>query len=583
MALVMMFLALMLLVDATPSPAAETVEVVVNGLEDEALENVEAALALPPGLVSDGKVNRSWLDLFVADAEKKVREALEPFGYYDPKVAVSLANAPGGESRITVNVVPGTPVRITSITIGVRGPGAANEAIREETGYFTLVEGDVLLHKDYEEGKGIILAKALEEGYIDASFSTHEIRVSRAEHSAKIVLELDTGPLYLFGDTTFTGAPQYPAPFLSRYLDYEKGDVFSQERLAQTQANFAASDRFAGITVAPKKEAAADSAVPVDIQLTPLPRRRLRPGIGYGTDTGIRGSLRYKDVNMFLLGHELNGEINLSQRIQGIAFSYTIPDSHNINSATAFQANFQREDTDTYTDRLMSLEGSWSRSFLRGQRLRLYLKPQQEDYTVGLQDSSSFLTLAGLSFSLRSFDNTIRPTRGYRIALDIRGTHQFMGSSTGLLQCIAEAHGIVPLPFRFSLIGSAKAGFTLQNEPLKDLPASLRFFAGGDRSVRGYGYQSLGPRDSSGKVVGGKDMLAMSIELEKALFKNWGIAAFYDAGNAFDSPTNFRLYQGAGLGIRYYTPIGALQLDVARQIGEENPAYRLHFTVGFEL
>lgn len=568
---------------AASALAAEPVEVVVSGLEDEALENVEAALALPPGLVRDGEVNRPWLDLFAGEAEKRVREALEPFGYYDPKIAVSLVNVSPREYRLAVNVEPGIPVKIAGITIRVRGPGAENEAIKEEAGYFTLGEGDVLLHKDYETGKGIILAKALEQGYIDASFSVHEIRVSRAEHSARIVLELDTGPLYRFGDTTFTGAPQYPVPFLSRYLDYEKDDVFSQERLAQTQANLAASDRFSGIVVAPEKEAAADSAVPVSIQLTPLPRRRLRPGLGYGTDTGVRGSVRYKDVNMFLLGHELNAEINLSQRIQGIAFSYTLPGSHNINSSTAFQANFQREDTDTYTNRLISFEGSWSRSFLRGQRLRIYLKPQQEDYTVGLQDSSSFLMLAGLGFSLRSFDSTIRPTSGYRLALDVRGTHQYLGSSTGLLQCTAEAHGIAPLPWRFSLVGRAKAGFTLQNEPLKDLPASLRFFAGGDRSVRGYGYQSLGPRDATGKIVGGKDVLALSIELEKALFKNWGIAAFYDVGNAFDSLTDIRLYQGAGLGVRYYTPIGALQLDVARQLDVDNPAYSLHFTVGFEL
>lgn len=580
--LVQILLALTLLTPA-PARAAEPVEVVVNGLEDEALENVEAALTLPQGLVRDGEVNRQWLDLFAEDAEKNVREALEPFGYYDPKIAVSLTSLSEREYRLTVNVEAGTPVKVTSITIGVRGPGARNEKIQDEVGYFTLAEGDVLLHRDYEEGKGLILAKAFELGYLDASFSVHEIRVSRAEHSASIVLELDTGPRYRFGDTTFTGALQYPIPFLTRYLDYEKGNVFSQERLAQTQANLAASDRFSGIIAAPEKEAAVNSAVPVHIQLTPLPRRRLRPGIGYGTDTGVRGSVRYKDVNMFLLGHELNGEINLSPRLQGIAFSYTVPGSHNINSATAFQANFQREDTDTYTDRLIAFEGSWSRSFLRGQRLRIYLKTQQEDYTVGQQNSSAFLVLPGLSFSLRHFDSAIRPTLGYRLALDIVGTHQYFGSSTGLLQFIVESHGIVPLPWRFSLIGSAKAGFTLQNEPLKDLPASLRFFAGGDRSVRGYGYQDLGPRDSSGEVVGGKNLLTMSIELEKALFKNWGVAVFYDAGNAFDSLTNIKLYQGAGFGFRYYTPIGALKMDLAKQIGVDNPSYRLHFTVGFEL
>lgn len=569
-----------------PSPpvwAAEPVEVVVTGLEDEALENVEAALTLPPGLVRDGEVNRPWLDLFVNDAEKKVREALEPFGYYDPNVAVSLSSRSKGEYRLTVDVKPGIPVRIASITIGARGPGAEHDAIQEEIGYFTLGEGDVLLHRDYEEGKGLILAKAFELGYLDADFSVHEIRVSRARHSADIVLELDTGPRYRFGETTFIGAPQYPVPFLSRYLDYEKGKVFSQEKLAQTQANLAVSDRFAGVIAVPDKEAAVNSTIPVQIQLKPLPRRRLRPGIGYGTDTGFRGSVRYKDVNMFLRGHELNSEINLSQRLQGVAFSYTVPSSHNINSATALQANFQREDTDTYINRLISLEGSWSRSFLRGQRLRLYLKTQQEDYTIGEQHDSAFLLLPGLSFSLRHFDSTIRPTLGYRLALDFRGTHQYFGSSTGLLQCIVEGHGIVPLPWRFSLKGTAKAGYTLQNEPLKELPASLRFFAGGDRSVRGYGYQELGPRDSSGDVVGGKNLLTMSVELEKALFTNWGLAVFYDAGNAFDSLSDIRLYEGAGVGVRYYTPIGALQLDLARQIGVEDPSYRVHFTVGFEL
>ncbi len=583
LALILPLLAAMLFTGGAPACAAEPVELVVNGLEDEALENVQAALTLPPGLVRDGEVNRPWLDLFVDDAEKKVREALEPFGYYDPNIVVSLSTRSGGEYRLTVNVKPGIPVRITSITIDARGPGAANDAIQEEISYFTLGEGDVLLHRDYEEGKGLILAKAFELGYLDADFSVHEIRVSKADHSAAIVLELDTGPRYRFGETTFTGAPHYPVPFLNRYLDYEQGKVFSQEKLAQTQANLAVSDRFAGVIAVPEKEAAVNSSIPIRIQLTPLPRRRVRPGIGYGTDTGFRGSVRYKDVNMFLRGHELNSEINLSQRLQGVAFSYTVPSSHNIYSATAFQANFQREDTDTYINRLISLEGSWSRSFLRGQRLRLYLKTQQEDYTIGEQHSSAFLLLPGLNFSLRHFDNTIRPTLGYRLALDLRGTHQYLGSSTGLLQCIVEGHGIVPLPWRFSLKGSAKAGFTLQNEPLKELPASLRFFAGGDRSVRGYGYQELGPRDASGDVVGGKNLLTMSIELEKALFTNWGLAVFYDAGNAFDSLSDIRLYEGAGVGVRYYTPIGALQLDLARQIGVDDPSYRVHFTVGFEL
>jgi translocation and assembly module TamA len=566
-----------------PVLADEPLEVVITGVEGDALENVRAALTPPPGLVADGKVNLPWLDLFAADAPEKIREALEPFGFYDSRVETSLRKNGDTEHILLVTVFPGSPVKITELTVRVRGPGAEDETIVKLATGFPLRKGDVLNHAAYEKGKDLLKARAVELGYLDAEFPVHEVRVSRAERSARIALELETGVRYRFGETTFNGAPQYPNRFLGRYLDYEKGEFFSPKKLGQTQINLGSSDRFKGVVVTADRDKALDSTMPVLVELSPLPRRRLRPGIGYGTDTGFRGSLRYKDVNLFLLGHELNAEINVSQRLQGVAVSYTAPGYRDINSSMGLQVNLQREDTSTYTDTLAALEGSWNLGMRRGRLLTFYAKTQWEDYTVGSQHSTAFLVLPGIRFSQRSFDSPIRPTRGYRFSMEARGTHQYLGSSTGLLQGIADGHAILPLPWRFSLIGRAKGGFTLQNEPLKDLPASLRFFAGGDRSVRGYGFESLGPKDSTGKVTGGKNLLTTSIELERALFTSWGVAAFLDAGNAFDSLNRFRLYKGAGLGVRYYTPIGAIQLDLARQIGVEDPAFRVHFNVGFEL
>ena len=581
--LLFVFLLVISLCAPQPVPAAEPVEVVISGIEGDALENVRAALTPPSGLVANGAINLPWLELFAADAPEKVREALEPFGYYDSRSETSLRKNNDTEYSLRVTVYPGSPVKITEMSVRVRGPGAEEEAILALASGFPLKNKDVLNHATYERGKELLKSRAVELGYLDADFPVHEIRVSRAERSARITLELATGVRYRFGETTFSGAPQYPSRFLGRYLDYEKGEFFSQKKLGQTQINLASSDRFKGIVVTADREKVQDSTMPALIELSPLPRRRLRPGIGYGTDTGFRGSLRYKDVNLFLLGHELNAEINISQRLQGVAVAYTVPSYRDIYSSTGLQLNLQREDTTTYTNRLAALEGFWNRSLQRGQLLTFYLKPQWEDYTVGSQHSTAFLVLPGVRFSQRSFDSPIRPTRGYRFSLEARGTHQYLGSSTGLIQGIAEGHAIVPLPWRFSLIGRAKGGITLQDEPLHDLPVSVRFFAGGDRSVRGYAFQSLGPKDATGKVTGGKNLLTTSIELERALFTNWGVAAFLDAGNAFDSLNRLRLYKGAGIGVRYYTPIGAIQLDLARQIGVEDPAFRVHFNVGFEL
>ncbi len=141
-----------------------------------------------------------------------------------------------------------------------------------------------------------------------------------------------------------------------------------------------------------------------------------------------------------------------------------------------------------------------------------------------------------------------------------------------MLQLTAQATNLLPLPKKFSLLIRLKGGTTWHNDPLRELPASLRFFAGGDRSVRGYRYQSLGPEDDSGQVVGGKHLLVANIELEKKFGKKWGGAVFYDIGNAFDSFDEYELEQGAGFGIRRYTQIGPIRLDLARQIGRSKTA-----------
>ena len=142
---------------------------------------------------------------------------------------------------------------------------------------------------------------------------------------------------------------------------------------------------------------------------------------------------------------------------------------------------------------------------------------------------------------------------------------------------------LFPLPGRLTLLLRSQAGITIQRQSFDEVPVSLRFFAGGDRSVRGYAYQSLGPKDETGDVVGGKHLLFGSIELERALFQHWGVATFFDAGNAFDSFTSLTLARSAGLGVRYYSKIGPFRLDIAREIGRPSPATRVHFVVGLFL
>lgn len=562
--------------------AAEPVEVIVEGLEGEELKNVQAAVALPPGLVQEGRVDRWWLDRFERQVPERVRRALEPFGYYNAEVKTSLETPEGSLFRLHVKVETGEPVHVTSAKVGIHGPGAQEKKLKDFLNVFPLKEGDILRQDKYDEAKGAFKAQALDLGYLDADFSIHVIRVSQTEAKASIELVLETGPLYRFGEVTFTGASIYPEFYLRRYLNFKSGEVFSYSKISQTQLNLINSDRFREVTVEAKKEESQDFRVPVTVTLTPSRPKRLRFGIGYETDIGAKLSARYQDVNFNRWGHELNAELSVSQRLQGLVTRYVLPSRKDLDSYTSLRLGLQREDTETYDSRSLFLEPEYVHGFGRGMIGSVYIQGRLEDFNIGEEDGRSRLLMPGLRFSRRQYNDLIRPTKGYRFALETRGAAQILGSDTNFLQFLMNGDAMIPLPFRFSLLMRIEGGTTLA-DPLENLPPSVRFFAGGDRSVRGYAYQSLGPKDAFGDVTGGKHLLVGSIELEKAIAKIFGVAAFYDVGNAFNSFGHMNLQQGVGLGIRIYTPVGPIRLDLARQVGVKDPDFRIHFTVGFGL
>jgi len=587
--------------------APDPLRVEIRGVEGAPLKNLQAALAPPPGLVRDGHVDRLWAERFARQVPRLAAEALKPYGYYHSRVEAHLeeekptplevepyleaGKPPGGEVTaeevgegtflLTVEVEPGDPVRVEHVAVSVDDAGAREKELRELIRDFPLRRGDILRQDLYEEAKGKLKAHALDRGYLDADFTLHRLGIDLERNLAEVDLTLATGEQYRFADTLIHGAPDYPDPFLRRYLAFAEGDVFSYSLLGKTQLNYLNSDRFKEVVITPRLELAHDRRVPVGIQLVPSARRRLRPGIGYGTDTGARVTLRYKDVNIFHRGQEFSAEFNIAERRQSLTAEYILPSYRKLTDYAALRGGYDREDIDTYDSSTLFVEGELVRAFGRGRLGSVYLRLQQEAFTISEEDSVSRLLLPGVRFSERRYDDPVRPRRGHLYRLEVRGTHQALGSDTGLLQALGSANTLQPLPGGFSIFARVQAGATWQNEPLREIPPSLRFFAGGDQSVRGYGYQTLGPRDSNDEVVGGKNLLVGSVELERAVSENWGMAVFYDAGNAFDSFSDYEIFEGAGFGVRRYTPVGPVKIDLARQLGVPDPSIRLHVSIGF--
>jgi translocation and assembly module TamA len=371
--------------------------------------------------------------------------------------------------------------------------------------------------------------------------------------------------------------------FLERFLDFKPGEPYSYAKTYQTQLNLINSDRFSSVTVREEKERAEDLRVPVRIHLKDSPPHRLRPGVGYATDTGARLSLRYQDLNVFRGGHELNTDLTVGERLSGLFVSYAIPRAGHVDNRTIFKTALQQEIVNPYDSKSFTLEGEHARSFGAGIVGSAYLQFLYETFSEPDRDGKSTLLIPGLRFSQRRVDDIVRPRKGFRYSLETRGSTDFLGAETNFAQFLGNADGMIPLPYKFTLLPRAQVGATWQRDALTDLPPTLRFYAGGDRSVRGYTYQSLGPKDSNGNVIGGKNLLVGSLELEYALTREWALAAFYDAGNAFNNLPELHWAQGAGLGIRYYTIAGPIRVDVARQINVLHPGYQLHISVGFVL
>ncbi len=570
-------LALLLVAGFALPVQAQTLAQTIVGVEGTLRDVLETGLTVPPGLVKNERINVRWLRRYQKQLPDKIRRLLEPYGYFEASGSSELKQDSADDYLLEVRVNPGQPLRITGLDLKLE------EGPPELSGMFTsfpLKKGDILRQDSYDRGKADLKQRAADLGYIDARFTRHEIRVNLSERKADIFLTLALGPRYRFGETSFSGQDSYSRRFLQRYLSYRKGDYFSAPRISKSQINLINSDFFDMVKIEPDYQNTTAGQIPVQVSLDPQPRHQLRPGIGYGTDTGARVSLQYRSLNIFSLGHELHGSLLVAERRQSLLSTYVIPDMRRLDSQILLHLGATREATDTYLSREVFSEIEYQRALSNRTSGSVFLRHSSEYAKISDESDHSKLLLHGIRLTWRDVGSPMEVSKGLQLRTTVQGSYENPISDATLVQLITQITSLTPLSDHFSLLFRAKGGTTWQRDAFEDVPVSLRFYAGGDRTVRGYAYQSLGPKNSEGDVVGGKHLLTASVELERSLSENWGIAVFYDVGNAFNSFSDYDLAQGAGFGVRRYTKIGAFRLDLARQLNQERNHYRVHFSVG---
>lgn len=558
-------------------PAAD-IDIRIEGLEEDRLRNNVHALLSLTTLKQREAPSEVRVRRYFSLAEREIHTALEPFGYYRPQIESRLERT-GDGWRAQFHIDAGEPVRVRELALDLSGPGQDIPELQALLDDPVLGLGDIAVHARYETLKKSLLSKALELGYLDAAYTRHELRIDPDAGSAAVLLHLDTGRRYRFGEVSFDG-DSLREPLLRRYLTFVPGEPYSNRKLLELQRALLDSDYFESVSVDGEREAAQDHAIPIEVRLTPRKRHRYIAGLGFGTDTGVRGRLGWEVRRLNRRGHTLTTELKASEIRQGATLEYGIPVRNPRTDRLSFTGAVQQEDSATVDSDSRSLAANLSRA--RGRlRENLSLTFLDEDFRLGDQRGSSTLLMPGIAWTYIKADNPLITRHGWRAQLELRGASPELLSDTRFAQLIAGAKYILPLGSRGRILTRGQIGTTWMSE-FDQLPASVRFFAGGDRSVRGFDFQKLGPTDVNGEVIGGRHLLTGSLEYEHRIRGKWRAAVFVDTGNAFDDFGD-ELETGAGVGVRWESPIGLLRVDIASAVSRPDNPLRLHITLGPDL
>lgn len=554
--------------------AQSELDVRVKPSNDALKANVE-------GYIGDlGDRDEEALLRFSRGAEEQARKAAQALGYYQPQIDSEVK---GGKSpRLILSIDPGEPVQLRHVTLRIDGPAASLKAFRlpSDAG---LKPGAVLNHGRYEDAKRQIQNQASRYGFFSGRFTSQKLLVDPRAGVADIELIYDSGPRYALGPVSFEGDTPFDEDLLQRMVPFKAGTAYDSELIAELNQALQSSGYFEGVRVDAAPTAAIDNVIPVAVKLDTRKPRTMGLGLGFSTDVGPRAKANWTRHWVNPQGHSYGWEAEVSAPRQNVGLWYDVPLDPPLTDKLRYAGGYQYEElagTDTLS-KLLTVGPEWHSKLPSGWQRVVSLKWQREEYRLGDDSGLSTLLMPGLSYSYLRSDNRIDPHNGYRLQFDTKVAKEGLGSDNNLIYGTAMVKGLTTVFDKHRFLARAQVGGSATNG-YKSIPPSLRFFAGGDQSVRGYDYQSLSPENSEGDRIGGRYMVAGSLEYQYSVAEKWRVATFVDQGNSFNNLELPSLKTGVGVGVRWVSPVGPIRLDLAHALDEEG-GIRLHFSMGPEL
>lgn len=565
---------------------AAGVDVEIDGLTEEQRDAIRATLALNEYAKRD--ISLAELRSAFKKSDEQIKQALEPFGYYNAEVKKELTGDATKGWKATFTIAPGDPAVVRTERVEVAGDGKDQRRVRNALEGFVPKVGERFDHASYEASKAVVDSSLRGAGYLDAKITQRRVTIKPEESSADVDLAWESGPRYKFGDVRFAGNAPFPEGFLRDFIPWKEDAYFNSEQVLNLQQRLVDADYFELVSVAPALDEKKDGSVPIDILLNRDQRTVYSGEVYYSTDfgAGVRLGVARRWLNQ--KGHKADVQAEYSQRLQEAALHYGIPRPGREDRSYDFGIAYRDETTDVSRSRNFTLAASRSEKRWHGFTRTIGIKYLRGDFQLGREDDnlefgSSKLLFAEGSLSRRRVNDRLAPRKGYVLDFGVRVASEAVLSDTDIAQTWGRLTWLIPQgeKARIKLRGEVGA-MTVGN--FDALPPDLRFFAGGDRSIRGFDYHEIGEINANGIIIGGKYQAVASAEYEYYFREDWGAAVFVDAGDAFTD--TFSLNVGAGVGVRWRSPVGPIRIDVGFPVQTDLPlqdSWRLHIQLGPDL
>lgn len=545
---------------AAGSAAAAGYRIELNGLEGELKDNVEAHI---------GELDEQNPAAAARALRRAVVEGLKALGYYTPEIDVKYKKEENTPELIA-DVAIGKQVKLMAPDLDITG-GA-----RTDPDFALLIgsapqAGAPLNHGEYSEFKDKLLSLSLAKGYFEGKFTDKRLAVSPKAGAAVWHLHYDSGPRYRWGKISYKDS-QIDEAYLKGLEKIVEGEEYDAAQYAELSKRLGDTGWFASIAAEPDFEAGRndpEKKLPVIVTVSPRKKNLMETGVGFSSDIGPTAKVKWTKPWVNEKGQSFNLTTELSAKEQMLDASYRIPtESDPLGDYWLVQGGYKYTDLNDTESSQFAASLSRNKELSSGWVRSLSVHSLFDTYTQAEVENSALVIYPGISFTRTRVRGGLSPDWGDTQRYSLSVANGLWGSDADFIRVEASQTWLRTFAKVHRFIVRGTLGW-IKSDDLDGVPPDLRFFAGGDSSVRGYDYKAISPANDKGELTGGSKMATFSLEYQYNVTGNWWGAAFFDTGDSVKKLDDLTMNKGAGVGVRWNSPIGPIKVDVAWPISSD--------------